>query len=40
MTPVSVTVDNMKQVFDDGNAKVAEVCTGPVAAACAAAGIK
>jgi D-xylose transport system substrate-binding protein len=40
MTPISVTVDNMKQVFDDGNAKVAEVCTGPVAAACAAAGIK
>ena len=40
MTPVSVTTENMKTVFDDGNAKVAEVCTGPVAAACAAAGIK
>lgn len=40
MTPVVVTVENMQTVFDDGNAKVAEVCTGEVAAACTAAGIK
>ena len=37
--PIVVTTENMKQVFDDGNAKVAEVCTGAVAAACTAAGI-
>jgi D-xylose transport system substrate-binding protein len=40
MTPVVVTKENMQTVFDDGNAKVAEVCTGEVAAACTAAGIK
>lgn len=40
MTPVVVTVENMQKVFDDGNAKVAEVCTGAVAAACTKAGIK
>jgi len=40
MTPVVVTKENMQTVFDDGNAKVAEVCTGDVAAACTAAGIK
>jgi D-xylose transport system substrate-binding protein len=40
MTPVVVKGDNMKQVFDDGNAKVAEVCTGEVAALCQSAGIK
>ena len=39
-TPVVVTTENMQVVFDDGNAKVAEVCTGEVAAACTAAGIK
>src|SRR6478735_3784184 len=39
-TPVVVDVKNMQQVFDDGNAKVAEVCTGDVAAKCTAAGIK
>ena len=33
MTPVVVTKENMQTVFDDGNAKVAEVCTGEVAAA-------
>ena len=37
--PVVVTVDNMKSVFADGNAKVAEVCKGAVAAACTKAGI-
>jgi D-xylose transport system substrate-binding protein len=35
-----VDAKNMQQVFDDGNAKVAEVCTGDVAAKCTAAGIK
>jgi D-xylose transport system substrate-binding protein len=39
MTPVVVNATNMKQVFDDGNAKVSEVCTGEVAALCAKAGI-
>src|SRR6478609_1342577 len=39
-TPVVVDAKNMQQVFDDGNAKVAEVCTGDVAAKCTAAGIK
>jgi len=34
-----VTTENMKVVFTDGNAKVAEVCTGAVAALCTAAGI-
>jgi len=38
-TPVVVTADNMQQVFDDGNAKVADVCKGPVAAACKKAGL-
>jgi D-xylose transport system substrate-binding protein len=37
--PVWVTVDNMQQVFDDGYATVADVCTGEVAAACTKAGI-
>jgi len=39
-TPVVVDAKNMQQVFDDGNAKVADVCTGDVAAKCTAAGIK
>jgi D-xylose transport system substrate-binding protein len=38
-TPVVVTADNMQQVFDDGNAKVSDVCKGPVAAACKKAGL-
>jgi D-xylose transport system substrate-binding protein len=38
--PITVTVENMQQVFDDGNAKVADVCTGEVAAKCTAANIK
>jgi D-xylose transport system substrate-binding protein len=37
--PVVVTADNMQQVFDDGNAKVADVCKGPAAAACKKAGL-
>jgi D-xylose transport system substrate-binding protein len=38
-TPTVVTVKNMQQVFDDGNAKVSDVCTGNVKAACEKAGI-
>jgi len=30
----------MQQVFDDGNAKITDVCTGEAAAACTAAGLK
>jgi D-xylose transport system substrate-binding protein len=37
--PIVVTPDNMQQVFDDGNAKVSDVCKGPAAAACKKAGI-
>ena len=33
-TPTIVTTKNMQQVFDDGNAKVTDVCTGKVKAAC------
>jgi D-xylose transport system substrate-binding protein len=39
-TPVVVTPDNMQKVFDDGNAKVSDVCKGAAAAACQKAGIK
>jgi D-xylose transport system substrate-binding protein len=38
-TPVWVTVDNMQQVFDDGFATYADVCTDAVKAACDKAGI-
>jgi D-xylose transport system substrate-binding protein len=38
-TPVWVTVDDLQQVFDDGFATYADVCTGEVEAACADAGI-
>lgn len=38
-TPIVVTAENMQQVFDDGNAQVADVCKGPAAQACADAGI-
>jgi D-xylose transport system substrate-binding protein len=38
-TPVWVTVDSLQQVFDDGFAKYADVCTGEVKAACDDAGI-
>jgi D-xylose transport system substrate-binding protein len=33
-TPTVVTSKNMQQVFDDGNAKIGDVCTGNVKAAC------
>ena len=33
-TPSIVTTKNMQQVFDDGNAKVTDVCTGNAKAAC------
>jgi D-xylose transport system substrate-binding protein len=39
-TPIVVTPENMQKVFDDGNAKVSEVCTGAVASACKKYGIK
>jgi D-xylose transport system substrate-binding protein len=38
-TPTVVTADNMDVVFKDGNAKVSDVCKGPVADACKKAGI-
>ena len=31
-TPIVVDAKNMQKVFDDGNAKVSDVCTGEVAA--------
>jgi D-xylose transport system substrate-binding protein len=37
--PIITTNENMQQVFDDGNAKVSEVCTGEIAAKCTEAGI-
>jgi D-xylose transport system substrate-binding protein len=33
-TPTIVTTKNMQQVFDDGNAKASDVCTGKVKALC------
>jgi D-xylose transport system substrate-binding protein len=39
-TPIVVTSENMKKVFDDGNAKVADVCRGAVAALCKKYGIE
>jgi D-xylose transport system substrate-binding protein len=33
-TPTIVTTKNMQQVFDDGNAKVTDVCTGKVKSLC------
>ena len=39
-TPTIVTTENMQVVFDDGNAKVADICTAAIQAACTAAGIK
>ncbi len=38
-TPVWVTADSLQQVFDDGFASYADVCTGKVKAACDKAGI-
>jgi D-xylose transport system substrate-binding protein len=34
-TPIVVNTDNIQRVFDDGNAKVSDVCTGEVKALCA-----
>jgi D-xylose transport system substrate-binding protein len=39
-TPIVVTSENMQKVFDDGNAKVSEVCTGAVAALCTKYSLK
>ena len=39
-TPTVVTPENMKKVFDDGNAKVSDVCKGAVAALCKKNGIE
>ena len=39
-TPIVVTAENMQVVFDDGNAKISEVCTAEVKAACDKAGLK
>ena len=38
--PVSITTENMQQVFDDGYQKVADVCTGAFKAKCDKAGVK
>jgi D-xylose transport system substrate-binding protein len=38
-TPTVVDAKNMKVVFDDGNAKISEVCTKAVAEACQKAGL-
>jgi D-xylose transport system substrate-binding protein len=38
-TPVAITKDNIKQVFDDGFQKASDVCTGPFAKLCQQAGI-
>ena len=39
-TPIVVNSENMKKVFDDGNAKVSDVCKGSVAALCKKYGIQ
>lgn len=38
-TPVWITMDNIKQPFDDGFAKASDVCTGKIADLCTKAGI-
>ena len=38
-TPVVVDAKNMKVVFDDGNAKISDVCTKEAATACQKAGL-
>jgi D-xylose transport system substrate-binding protein len=38
-TPDVVTVQNMQKVFDDGNAKLADICTQDVKQACDKAGL-
>ena len=40
LTPVSVGPDQVKDVVADGNAKATDICTGAVAAACTAHGVK
>ncbi len=40
LTPVSVGPDQVKDVVADGNAKAMDICTGAVAAACTAHGVK
>jgi hypothetical protein len=39
-TPTVINAENMQKVFDDGNAKVSEVCTKAVAEACQKAGLQ
>jgi len=39
-TPIVVTPENMQKVFDDGNAKVSDICAGKVAPLCQKYGIK
>jgi D-xylose transport system substrate-binding protein len=39
-TPDVVTVQNMQKVFDDGNTKLADVCTQDVKQACDKAGLR
>ncbi|MGB0100527.1 MAG: substrate-binding domain-containing protein [Nocardioides sp.] len=38
--PVSITIENIQQVFDDGYQKVADVCTGDFKKDCEKAGVK
>ena len=40
LTPKAIYANNVKDVIDDGYVTVADLCTGEVAAKCAAAGIK
>jgi D-xylose transport system substrate-binding protein len=40
VTPVLVGPDDVQKVIDDGNASASELCTGDVAAACEAHGVK
>src|SRR3954447_1340662 len=40
LDPVVVNAENMQKVFDDGNAKIADVCTAAVKAACEKAGLQ
>ena len=40
LAPRAIYADNVKDVVDDGYVTVAELCTGTVAARCAAAGIR
>jgi len=35
-----VNAENMQKVFDDGNAKISDVCTAAVKAACEKAGLQ